>query len=84
VVALTLFSTAGCHLCEEAHALLTEYLSAHPKLACLLKEVEIADHPPWLERYGTRIPVVRNDASGLELSWPFAAEDLPALFQTTP
>lgn len=34
------------------------------------ESVEIADDPQLLERYGVRIPVIR-DAAGRELGWPF-------------
>jgi hypothetical protein len=83
MIPLTLFSTDGCHLCEEAQTLLVEYMAAHPNLVFRLDRIEIADHPQLLERYGTSIPVARNEASGIELSWPFTADDLPILFQAS-
>ena len=61
-----LFSTAGCHLCEQAEALLqtlAEPIDYH------LKEISENDH--WLQRYGTSIPVLLHTDSGDELSWPF-------------
>jgi len=33
------------------------------------------------ERYGTRVPVLRNDGKGAELDWPFDAARLEALLQ---
>jgi hypothetical protein len=38
--------------------------------------VDIAEDAALLARYGTRIPVVRDEGSGRELGWPF---DLAAL-----
>jgi len=73
---LTLFSTAGCHLCEEAHALIARCLDEPPGSACLLEVVDIADNPDLMDRYGTTIPVLRNEESGVELNWPFGAEDV--------
>lgn len=59
-----LFSTLGCHLCEEAAAVLgAEGLQA--------EECEIADSDAWLQRYGLRIPVLQCVATGAELDWPF-------------
>jgi hypothetical protein len=32
---------------------------------------DIAESTELVERYGTKIPVFRHDASGQELEWPF-------------
>ncbi|WP_031433788.1 glutaredoxin family protein [Methylomarinum vadi] len=61
-----LFSTAGCHLCEQAERLLEQ-----SAIADAYQKKDIADTPEWLERYGIRIPVLYHLSSGQELSWPF-------------
>jgi hypothetical protein len=74
---LTLFHTAACHLCEEAHGLISGYLSEQGKAEnTQLTLADIADDPALLERYGTLIPVLRDDASGRQLNWPFDQTDL--------
>lgn len=68
---LNLYSTSGCHLCEEAEALLRPLLAGQ---ALQLQIVEISDDADLFERYGLRIPVVAgHDSKGewQELGWPF-------------
>lgn len=70
---LTLYTTAGCHLCEQAAAMLAQ-LAADNQVDVLA--VDIASDEQLVERYGIRIPVVRDEQRGQELGWPFAMEDL--------
>lgn len=63
--ALILYSTADCHLCEQAAALLAG-------LNQPATVVDIAERPELVERYGVRIPVLADPAGG-ELDWPFDA-----------
>jgi hypothetical protein len=74
-----LFSTSGCHLCELAKALVDELAAAIP-LHC--QEIEITTDEALVERYGVRIPVLRDTAGGKELGWPFDAEQLKDFVQT--
>lgn len=67
---LTLFHTEGCHLCEEAWALLET-----AGLAARTRRCDILDDAAWLEAYRVRIPVLRDDTGG-ELGWPFDLADL--------
>lgn len=69
---ITLYSTQGCHLCEEAEQLLQQ-TTGH---AITLEKVDIAELPLLVDHYGTRIPVLQDAASGHELGWPF---DLPQI-----
>ncbi len=69
-----LFTTLGCHLCDQAAALL---VAAGLKV----EKVEIADNDELFDRYGLRIPVVSrgiNGPAGQELEGPFDAEQLTA------
>jgi hypothetical protein len=70
---ITLYGTAGCHLCELAEALVAPLLA---RRAERLHYVDIADSDPLLERYGVRSPVLRRGAA--ELGWPFDAEQVAA------
>ena len=65
---LTLYTTSGCHLCEHAEAILET--GGHR-----FEAKDIADDLELMERYGVRIPVVK-DASGRELGWPFDGTQL--------
>lgn len=66
---LILFGTEGCHLCEEAEALLL--------LAGLSFETrDIIDDEQAQLRYAIRIPVLLNPENGQELGWPFDAQQL--------
>lgn len=73
---LEFYTTAGCHLCEQAEALLAALAQIH-KITVV--EVEISSDVSLVERYGIRIPVVRNAATGAELGWPFQLEQLQRL-----
>jgi hypothetical protein len=65
---LTLYSTTGCHLCEEAEGLLHALRAQGGDLDWSV--VDIADDDALFERYGWSIPVVRRE-DGAELAWPF-------------
>lgn len=71
---LVFLTTSGCHLCEEAKAMLAD-LQRGGGLA--VTEVDIASDDALVERYGLRIPVLR--AGDRELDWPFAEADILAL-----
>lgn len=84
---ITLYSTEGCHLCEQAYRLLVEAgVEEHVKV------IDIAFDDVLFLRYGVTIPVVSissavstavaataSDDSTLsisELGWPFDRADL--------
>lgn len=69
-----LYVTAGCHLCEQAHAVL-----ARAGLADAVRQVEIGYDEALAETYGSRIPVLRIEPGGRELDWPFSAADVLAI-----
>lgn len=73
VVHLLLYTTEGCHLCEQAKTLLWPRLEAW---GLNLEEVDIADSEELVELYGVRIPVIRLSHSEEELAWPFNAVEL--------
>lgn len=71
MITLTLYTTLGCHLCDQVKALLVR-LSGEP---VRLDEVEISDEEALMVRYGERIPVLA-DAAGDELDQPMDPERL--------
>lgn len=71
-----LYTTAGCHLCEDALELLHQARSAGHQIE--ICEVEISDSESLMVAYGVRIPVIRIDDREAELGWPF---DLATLNQ---
>jgi hypothetical protein len=73
--ALLLYTTAGCHLCEQAEELLQALCLQLP--ATHWQSVDIADDDDLFTRYGWSIPVLRR-ADGAELHWPFNAVQLAA------
>ncbi len=75
---LTLLTTAACHLCEHAQALVDAYPGALE-----LRRFDIACDDDMIERYGLRIPVLRAD-TGEELDWPFNLEQLNDFIRALP
>jgi glutaredoxin len=64
MLTLILYTTDGCHLCEEAKALL---LAAATRCSVRIEEVDIADDDRLLQRYGVHIPVIARQDNGREL-----------------
>jgi hypothetical protein len=75
MASLILFTTSGCHLCEQAQQLIQKVLGSPAA------EIEIADDTRLLEDYGTRIPVLRRLDTGREIAWPFDAKAILELLQ---
>lgn len=72
---LVLYHTAHCHLCEEAAALCAAVLNPE---YFEVYQIDIVDSDQLMERYGVRIPVLRDDAINAELGWPFDVDQLIA------
>lgn len=71
-----LYGTLGCHLCDEAEALLTPLLTS----ACNIECIDISESDQLVEQYGALIPVLRRLHDNAELRWPFdAAQARPFL-----
>lgn len=60
-----LYQRDDCHLCDQALAVLAA--ARAPEFA----SIWIDDDAALESRYGERVPVLRDDASGRELCWPF-------------
>ncbi|OOF31979.1 glutaredoxin family protein [Salinivibrio proteolyticus] len=76
-MALMLYSTEGCHLCEQAYEL-------YQSLGCQtpLDTQDIAFDDNLFERYGVTIPVIAvltpEGQVRAELGWPFDSTQLQA------
>jgi hypothetical protein len=69
---LLLLGTAGCHLCEEAEAIIAKL----PSDAVSVEHIDIAEAEHWQARYAIRIPVLYHPETTSELCWPFGSDDL--------
>lgn len=75
---LLLYTTAQCHLCELAEALLVGTPMPEP---IPVEVVDIAQSETLVQQYGTRIPVLRRNDTGAELDWPFTRDQLLTFLQ---
>lgn len=64
---LILYQRDNCHLCDLALDVLAQ--ARAPEFT----SVFIDDDAALEARYGERVPVLREEASGAELDWPFDA-----------
>lgn len=69
---LLLYSTLGCHLCEQALDVIEPLLAEQYRLI----EVDISDSDELVSRYGIRIPVVARCDNHREIDWPFDRQQL--------
>ena len=74
---LTLYQRDDCHLCDLALEVLA--IARVPDF----QSVFIDDDESLEERYGHRVPVLRNNSTGVELDWPFDAAAVRALYQAS-
>jgi len=72
--AFILYSSEGCHLCEQALELCYQQLPPEQ-----IKIVDIVDDDALVELYGVHIPVLERLADGEKLFWPFTAEQVGEL-----
>jgi hypothetical protein len=70
------YTTAGCHLCDEAYAMIMHLKRESNEVAenVNFQLVDIGDNDVLVEKYGIRIPILVFKNS--ELSWPFKIEEL--------
>ena len=62
MVRLTLYGKPGCHLCDDARAVLAE---VRAERGFELREVDVSLDPALHRRFGERIPVVELDGEEL-------------------
>lgn len=69
---IALLGTLGCHLCEQAHAIVHHVVGEEFRIY----QIDIASREEWVAQYGLLIPVV--ECGGQELHWPFNDADVAA------
>ena len=57
MLALTIYSRAGCHLCDDMKALVQRVARTHSK-GIVVEEIDISTDPELESRYGLEIPVL--------------------------
>ena len=67
---LTLYQRDDCHLCDLALEVLAEARAPE------FESVFIDGDGALEERYGIRVPVLRDKDRGVELEWPFSAGEV--------
>ena len=70
------YTTAGCHLCDQAWNLIASAPLAAPVEVTV---VDIADDDRLVVQYGERIPVLVYGAH--ELGWPFSQKEVCHLLE---
>lgn len=73
---LTLYTGPGCHLCEQAEAIVAPLAAAR---GLALVKTDISSDPVLYERYRTTIPVL--EVAGEEKGWPFTAGQVARLLE---
>lgn len=69
---ITLFTGTDCHLCDLAKQMLEQVGLNNLQLT----QVNVKEERQYYHQYGARIPVLRREATGAELGWPFEAQQL--------
>ena len=69
---ITLYTTAGCHLCDLAESILSAVKTEYP---VKIIATEIGDNDDLIVQYGIRIPVLKF-SDGSEIGWPFEQDDI--------
>ncbi len=72
-----LYSTDGCHLCEDARALIL----ANPNIN-EIKEQDIIEDESLVEQYRYSIPVLCHEPSQQRINWPFDASQLEQFIES--
>ncbi len=69
-----LYQRDYCHLCDQALAVMAEARAPD------FDSVWVDDDEALEDRYGVRVPVLRDSRDGRELDWPFDAAAARAFF----
>jgi glutaredoxin len=76
-LAITLYGKSGCHLCDDADALLSQY---RERFNLAVRHVDISTDVLLFREYDVRIPVIVAD-DGSELSAPIRRRDLERMLE---
>lgn len=77
-----LYSSEGCHLCEQAYALCYPLLGNAILVVDIVNDDDLVNEHGSLsetslvEKYGVHIPVLKRNDNGQELFWPFTIEQI--------
>ena len=71
-MSLTLYTSPGCHLCEQAEEMLAY-------LGLAFNAVDISRDVDLIRIYGVRIPVLQRSDKA-ELGWPFDTLDIERFY----
>lgn len=71
---MNLYSSEGCHLCEQALEL-CEQLGIETQV----EVIDIVERNEFFETYKLHIPVIEHKQSAKKLFWPFSKEELKEL-----
>ncbi len=66
-----LYGTVGCHLCEQAQAIVEQLKQSFD---IDLEYVDIAENVESVAQFGERIPILENKTIPQMLDWPFDLE----------
>ena len=75
-----LYSTDGCHLCEQAFDILIREVGLAPDS---LSVVDIAMDDSLVEQFGVYIPVLERARTDDRLYWPFSATEAAHFIQSS-
>ena len=73
MVKVKFYTTVGCHLCEDAHLLIDQFVAQGD---VIVEMIDIADSDELIDSYGIRIPVIQRLDTDKELGWPFDQMEL--------
>lgn len=68
-----LYGTVGCHLCDEAEAIISA-VQKNQNIIYIKKD--IAEDDELLQRFGLRIPVLECTLTDKQINWPFNNESI--------
>jgi hypothetical protein len=75
---VTLYTRPGCHLCEQAHAIV---IAALRGMELPVRVVDIDEDAALRDRYTNRVPVVAVDTEDV-LEWPFTLAQAQRMLAT--
>jgi hypothetical protein len=73
---VTLYTTEGCHLCEQAEAVLQPLVAAGQIELNHCDIITLGEG--MMTRLQTRIPVIEGERPGQDLGWPFTLDEARA------
>jgi hypothetical protein len=73
-----LYGTSGCHLCEEAEAIISRAMKDQN---IIYQRQDIVEDDNLLRQYALTIPVFKCLVTRQELNWPFTEEAIKAFIR---